>query len=201
MHFWGETPAPGLQVKDRGSHPWECPLHRESPGQRSSQGGSQHSPRVQPHPACGTSPHTADYRRPHEKEHMRPGTLAPSSPRAAQVLPGELERQGQGIPRGPSSRRRDGLTTGLSGSRPSAASSRKTTAGVRLCISTLPGGLETAGQRGKPTAVQEGRSSCLLGSHRSRLLRSQEGLKGPEEADQEHSWQPGGAHSAPPGLP
>lgn len=56
---------------------------------------------------------------------------------------GEWERRGRGIPQGPGWRNTDDLIAGLSGSGPSAASSRKTTAGPRCGMSTIPGGSGT----------------------------------------------------------
>lgn len=143
---------------------------------------------------------------------MRPQTLAPSSPGVGWALPGELERQGQGIPQGPSWWRRDDLTTGLSGTWPFTTSSRKTMAGdPGLSMSRFLGGgrtdWEQEGRREKDTAGAGGweeqasrpsqQASFSTGSCLQEVLK--EVLKGPEEADQEHSWQPVRSHSVPPG--
>lgn len=136
---------------------------------------------------------------------MRPHPLALSSPGARWALPAGLERQGRGIAQGPSWWRRDDLTTGLSGIGPSTTSSRKTVADPRLCtsVSREAVGRLREGRRGKS------HSRCRTVGGASTLPRpsqqasfsagSQEVLKGPEEADQEHSWQPGRSHSVPPG--
>lgn len=139
-------------------------------------------------------PHTGDHERPRENEHVGPGTLPPSLPRAGRVLPGELERRGGGRPPRPRSRRQDDLTAGRAGSWPSAASSRKRPAGPGLGISASAAGPGPEGRREKTRSRQEGGGSRLPGSQGSQFLCSPV-PKGPEEADQEHSWQPGSSHT------
>lgn len=127
---------------------------------------------------------------------MRPQSWALASPGARWALPGELERQGQGIPQGPSWWRRDDLTTGLSGIWPSTTSSRKAVAGPRLCMSASLGGgwagsgreegeRHTAGAGGweepPPCPGPPSKPASPLAPRRF--------LEGPEEAGQEHSWQ------------
>ena len=72
-------------------------------------------------------------------------------------------------------------------------------AGPRLSISASAAGLETEGRREKARSGQEGGRSCCPGPHGKPVFLLAGGFKGPEEADQEHSWQPGRSHSEPPG--
>lgn len=136
---------------------------------------------------------------------MRCRTSAPSSPRAGWVLPGELGRQGGGVPPGPGRRRPHDLTTGLSGSWPSAASSGRMMAGPRLGTAALAGG-SGVGNRGKKGRRQQraGGSerpfSWLSVSQRLPALPAGfRRARGSGEAYQERSWQPR-SRSAPLGA-
>lgn len=148
-------------------------LHRET-GQ-SRREGSHAARREHPGLRSGTCPHAGDYIR-------DPVRINMSDLQSWRHLWCHTHPQpGQGIPQGPSWRRRDDLSTGLSGSWNSAVPSRKRTAGPRLCISAFPGrqlasGGKKWGNKMHGSTGRERQSSWLTSwlLKANQLLRSRE---------------------------